>query len=523
MKKLFYVILVIGIIVCCISVEKESNFTKIDNCITYNLGQKPNNLLMTDNFDIRKKDLLIALFQGLVTEDLDGEIIPALAKEYKISEDGLGYTFTLRENLKYMDGKEINAKSFVEFFKEFLEDKDNVYANQLDCIFGAKEFREGKRSFQEVAITAKEKNVLVIRLNYKCPYFIKILSHPVYALRDYNNLKKNINNNFENTNSSGPFYIKEITKNNELILVKNDNYYNKRLVTNEKIKIKFVEDKEKALAYYELPNNNEDNIDLLVDSPINEYLRLSQEDKVISYPSNLVFYLNFNINKKSIINDINFRNAINSIISKEYYSQQISKNYAKPASLYTPKNNSSEKLFSTYGNKELAMSYLKKTKFTGKEEITFIYEEDSFNKRISDDIVKNITEDLKIKIKLVGYEKEKIKEILKNGDYDIYLHKYAPEFNDLFLYYEQWYSKSPNNIIKYNNSKYDEIYLKARYEMDEEKRYLLFRQCENLLKEDLPAAPIYYINTIICTKPNLSGIYSTSLGNIRLEYLKVIE
>jgi len=117
MKKIFYVILIIGIIICCISVEKESNFTSIDNCITYNLGQKPNNLLMTDNYNIREKDLLLALFQGLVTEDIDGEIIPALAKEYKISEDGLGYTYTIRENLKYKNGKEIDAKTFVEFFR----------------------------------------------------------------------------------------------------------------------------------------------------------------------------------------------------------------------------------------------------------------------------------------------------------------------------------------------------------------------------------------------------------------------
>jgi len=382
MKKIFYVILIIGIIICCISIEKESNFTSIDNCITYNLGQKPNNLLMTDNYNIREKDLLIALFQGLVTEDIDGEIIPALAKEYKISEDGLGYTFTIRENLKYKDGKEIDAKTFVEFFREFLEDKNNIYASQLDCIFGAKEFREGKRSFEEVAITAKEKNVLVIRLNYKCPYFMKIISHPVYTLREYDNLKKNGNNKFLNSNSSGPFYIKELNENNEIVLLKNKNYYSESSVTNEKIKIKFVEDKEKALAYYEMLNNNEDNIDLLVDSPINEYLRLSHEDKVKSFPSNTVFYLNFNITKKGIINDENFRNAINSIISKEYYSQLISKHYAKPASLYVPKSNSSEKLFSTYGNKELAMDYLSKTKFSGKEELTFIYEEDSFNKRI---------------------------------------------------------------------------------------------------------------------------------------------
>jgi peptide/nickel transport system substrate-binding protein len=91
------------------------------------------------------------------------------------------------------------------------------------------------------------------------------------------------------------------------------------------------------------------------------------------------------------------------------------------------------------------------------------------------------------------------------------------------LYYDQWYSKSPNNITRYNNSKFDEIFIKAKYETDETQRYILFRQCENILKDDLPAAPIYYINTVICTKPNIMGVYSTSLGNVKLDYLEVIE
>jgi ABC-type oligopeptide transport system substrate-binding subunit len=521
MKRLFYIILLIGILICTITIESKGNLIATNNYITYNLGAKPNNLIMTDSYDIREKDLLIALFKGLISEDIEGNISPALAKEYKVSEDGLEYTFTLREGLKYSNGDIITSKDFVEFFKSFLEDKDNVYVSQLYCIFGVKDFVDGKGDFSNVAIRAKDENTLSIRLNYSCPYFIKILSEPVYSLRDYKNLEKPSYNDRE-VRYTGPFLIEKTDKNGELNLTKNLKYYDNDDVTEEKIRVTFIDNVEEALARFEL-NDKNNNIDIMIDSPINEYLRLSLEDKVKSFPSSTVYYLNFNIHSKSLIGDINFRAALNSIFSKEYYAQQISNGFAKPASLYVPRNNTDERTFNTYGNKEIGEEYLKKTKFTGQEQLILVYEKNNFNKRVAEDLAKNILEDLRIDILCQGYEKEELGEILEKGKYDIYLNKFTPISNDLSLYYELWNSKSKENRIKYNNAEFDKLIKSARHEAEEEKRNLLYKQCEMILKNELPSVPIYYVNTLICVKPNIYGVYATALGNIRLEHISKTE
>jgi ABC-type oligopeptide transport system substrate-binding subunit len=519
MKKIFLIIILLGIIICSITIEGEIKTINSNHIITYNMIEKPNNLIMTDNSNIRQKDLLVALFQGLVSEDIEGEIKPALAEDYKVSEDGLGYTFNIKKNIRYSDGQEIYAEDFVGFFKEFLQDKNNIYAEQLDCVFGAKDFRQGKSDYSKVAISAIDNKTLLIRLNYQCPYFIDIIGQPIMTLREYNKLGNNIENLYSEIKYTGPFKIVSAKDNEGIVLSKNENYYDSNAVTKEKIRVLFIKDSEEALAYFDSKNDNSNNIDIMADSPINEYERLSLEEKINSYPSSTVYYLNFNIFSKGIVSDINFRNALNVSFSKEYYAQQISKDFAKAASVYVPMKEKNYKVFETYGDRDKAFAYLEKTKFTGNEALTVIYEEDGLNRRIVEDMAKNFSSDLKVNIVAKGYKKGELEEAIKNHQFDIYLEKFTPAYSDPYLYYDQWYSKSVNNKTKFSNAEYDSLFINAKYEKNQNRRVELFRQCDNILKNQLPSVPIYYINTAICIKPNLAGVYSTTTGNIKLEYL----
>ncbi|EQB90022.1 peptide/nickel transport system substrate-binding protein [Clostridium punense] len=521
MKKMFYAIVLIGILICSISIEGDHKEITSNNHITYNLGERPKNLIMTDSYDVRSKDLLVALFQGLVSEDFNGEIVKGIADDYKTSEDGLEYTFTIRESAAYSNGDKITAQDFVKFFKSFIDDNENIYSEQLNCIFGVQDYKRKKISFDGVAIRAKDKKTLSIRLNNKCPYFIKILSHPVYALRDYDKLNRGFDEDYSKIRFTGPFVIDNINEKKQVIISKSLNYYDKSQVTDEKIKISFIGDKEKALAYFELKDESEDSIHIMMDSPINEYQRLGEEEKIRSFPSNSVYYLNFNNDSKNLVGDINFRNAINSILSKEYYAQQISKNFAIPAAFYVPKNSANRKIFDTFANKNESIEYLKKTKITGKENFILVYEDNSYNKRIAEDLAKNILQDIEISVSPKGYKKEELEKVLKEKQYDLYLNIFNPLYSDLHLYYDMWSSKSSRNVIGYRNEKYDEVIKAAKEEIDEKQRNALYRQCDEILRQDLPSVPIYYLNTMVCIRPNITGVYATALGNIKLELLKV--
>ena len=184
MKKLLCIILIFIMMLTSGCVEKKVKPSTSRKYLVYNMGQLPKDLLMLDSDNVREKDLLLALFEGLVREDKYGEIVPAMAERFEISEDKIGYTFKLRKDIHYSDGTAIKASDFVRLFHNILLEKDNVFAEQLYCIFGAKDFSMGKVTFDKVAIVAKDDLTLEIRLNSPNDYFINILSNPVFTLRE---------------------------------------------------------------------------------------------------------------------------------------------------------------------------------------------------------------------------------------------------------------------------------------------------------------------------------------------------
>ncbi|MBD8048214.1 MAG: peptide ABC transporter substrate-binding protein [Clostridium argentinense] len=521
MKKLILAIFLAIICIFSISIEDSDKLlTKNEekNYIVYNMEKAPMNLVMTDSKDIREKDLLLALFEGVVKKDINGDIKPALAESYEISEDKIEYNFKIRQKAKYSNGKPINAEEFVKFFESFLQDEKNIYSEKFDIIFGVKDFREGKIPFSKVAITSKDDNTLCIRLNKPSNDLLNLLSNPVMGLRDYKDLKDDYKDIYNNILYSGPFIIKDMLDNGNIIIEKNSNYYNSKEVTDEKISITFIDDNEKALAYFE--TGEEEKIDIFINPPINESLRLTEENKLEGFPGNTSVYLNFNLKHKGVSKDINFRNAINSSISKDYFAQQISRDFAVAASSYGA---GKEKIFDTYGNKSLGEKFLSASNYSEDVVLKLFYENNSLEKRIAEDIVKDLEDDLSINIKIVPYEKADREKIIKEGKYDMILYIHSFNEDDEMSYFQLWSNTSEENNYGFSNNEYDSLLNKAKNEPNLEERRKIYADCEKILSEHLPSVPIYNLNTVVCRKPYIGGIQMTRDGNIIFDNIMLEE
>ena len=528
MKKIIFTVICIIAILTGISIEREKINSVNDNnidCITYNMNINPNDLQLTATDSVRDKDLLVTLFEGLVKENENGEIVPALSKEVEISDDGLEYTFKLREDIYYSSGEKITAEDFKSFFKAFLNDKNNIYASRLNCIYGAKEFREGYGDFSNVAINIKDDNILSIRLNYKCPYFINILANPVFNLRDYGSLD-NYKDNFTSIRYTGPFIVKD-AKNKEVYIEKNEKYYEADKITDEDIRITFLDSEENALAIFEKSaGTNIDgftgDIDIMMDAPISELLRLSQNSMIKRFNGSSMYYLNFNPDKEVLGGDLNFRSAINSLLSKEYGSQLICKELLTPATAYSLETEKTEQVFSSFGDAEEARKFFSKVNLTEESKVKIIYEKNNLNRRIIKDLSANIKENIDLEMVLQEYSNEELKRVIDAGDYDIVLQRFDFKYGDPIEYYENFNNTSENDIIAYDNEEYDKLIKDATYEIDEAKRKSIYEQCEKILKNQLISIPIYNINNAICIKEGIDNVYVTTIGNIRLDKVKEV-
>lgn len=513
-KKILAFIMIVMIILLGISIEKDisvvDNTNPYDKYINYNMAANPDNLKLTNSNDVREKDLLINLFQGLVREDENGKIVGALAEEFQVSEDGLEYNFKLRSDIYYSTGEKITSKDFVDFFKKFLDDENNIYRSDLDFIYGVKDYREGKGDFSQVAIIAKD-DMVTIRLNKPCPYLLEILSHPVYVLRDYDKVS-GYKSKYKEIRYTGPYIIKNIYS-KDIILAKNDKYYKAEEVTEEELRISFMDSAENALAIFEEADNKTDNkVDIMMDVPVNEVYRLKKENMIKSFEGNESLILNFNENKDKASSTIEFRTAVKDGLDRELCSETVSNSLLRPIYSSVILEEKSVEVFKPQWKSDVK-KYFKELNKDNSLKIKVVYEDKSLQRRVAKELCEDLSKETDVEFIPLGYSNEEFNKVLESGDYDIYISSFQYKYDSEFEYFKQLATEQGEENCK-------DIIDKNLYIMNRNERKGEFIQCEQILSQSLSSIPLYNINNVVCIKRNFTGIYVNTRGNIDLEKLK---
>lgn len=488
----------------------------------YNMGLFPKDLAMLEGESVRQQDLLITLFEGLVKSSGVSEevgidtIVPGIAESWNISKDELCYSFKIRDNAYWNDGTEITSKDFVDFFSYILSPSvNNVYDYQLYYVCGAKDYRNGKITFENVAIKAPNKKVLEIRLNYPCSYFLKILSEPVYCLRNFNDNLINWETDFKNIHYSGAFKIASMNIGENITLEKNEKYWNTSEVKSNKIMLTSIESSEKCLAKFKTCE-----LDMFENPPISEIEELINEQKVKLIPSHSGAGIAFNLKGSSAVKDITIRKAVATCINKSEIAEKALNDTVIPASKYIP---SSITGYNSYKGNELEKHFSNvfdvKGNIKNKLEVNtlkFVFLDSTENRRICSSIADSIHDTVGINIKLIGCSKEELKETIDNGNYDMIKIDYGGEYDSPIAFLEKWITNSKFNVYGYSNSSYDRLINQTKNEKDNKKKMLLIEKAEDTLVNDVPVIPLYYYNTVLCKRGNIEGIYITKRGNVVL-------
>ena len=164
-----------------------------------------------------------------------------------------------------------------------------------------------------------------------------------------------------------------------------------------------------------------------------------------------------------------------------------------------------------------------------------VYENKNLDSRIAKEIAKNIKENLdeiaknikghfddkdylNVNVVCKGYEKNELKEVLQQGNYNILFSRIDEEYGDSYKFFSRWTSNSKYNIYGYKNLDYDKIIEKALIEKDNKNKIAIYNEAQEILAKDLPCIPVYIANTVICKKENVKDIYATKSGNLIFDY-----
>ena len=344
--KLFYVMAFVLIILGC-SDDNDAPFstdstdsltttkTSVDNnCSSEQLADNTLNILYSDPptldphiaQDSTSASIILELYSGLVTLGTDLQIAPDLAESWTISDDGMKYTFTLRDNAKFHDGKKITASDFLWSFNRAANPSttSTTAADYLGDIIGVSDVIAGKTDTIS-GIKMIDSQTIEINIDAPKAYFLAKLTYPVAFVLDKQNLSDP--NWIEKPNGSGPFTLDEYLVGEKLVLKRNDNWH-KNIAKLDYVSMNLAGGS--AMAMYE---NCEIDITGVGTSDIERVLDPSNslnKDVVVAPLDFSQYYIGFNLNEPPF-DDIHFRQALAYSINKELIASEVLSDLVKPA------------------------------------------------------------------------------------------------------------------------------------------------------------------------------------------------
>jgi peptide/nickel transport system substrate-binding protein/oligopeptide transport system substrate-binding protein len=221
-------------------------------------------------------EAIVLTYDGLYEYDNEGRMVPALATGYTVSADGLTYTFTLRQGVKWytQDGAEyaeVTAKDFVTGLKHLLDCKGGTEYLVQGIIKNASEYLDGKvTDFSQVGIKAVNDYTLEYTLEKPTSYFITMFGYNPFApLNEAYFLSKGgeaeestYGTDPSNILYCGPYIITEFTSNSKIEYTLNENYYNKEFVNLKKITWNFNDGSDITKAYLDTKQGTRDGVSL---------------------------------------------------------------------------------------------------------------------------------------------------------------------------------------------------------------------------------------------------------------------
>lgn len=501
--------------------------TKEGSVLIWNLRTEPKTIDPQLNSAADGGHVINNTFEGLMRE-IDGKLQPAIAESCDVSEDGLTYTFHLRD-AKWSDGKPVTAQDFEYAWKRALDPnlvpEPAEYAFQLFYIKGAQDAYEGKGALEDVAITAKDDKTLEVTLNAPTPYFLALTGFYTYMPVRADVVEKDPENwarNPEKAISNGPFKVTAYAMGDRIVLERNENYWNADKVKIDKIEALMIVEESTALTAYEA-----DELDVIDQLPVQEIPRLKAEDPTFAiWPQVGTYYYIFNVNKKPV-DDIRVRRALTLAIDRKAICEKIAKGGQLPATGFTPPGlldadgNEFQKVAGDYyidpnGAKiEEAKKLLAEAGYPdgkGFPEITVIYNTQEANKAIAEAVQEMWKQNLGIHVKLQNQEWAVCQDARHHGNFTIARAGWLGDYADPMTMLDLWLSYSGNNDCQWNNKEYDE-FIEGSKLLTGKERFGLLYKAQDVMMETNIVMPIYYYTRPLMVKERVKDWQRTKMGH----------
>jgi oligopeptide transport system substrate-binding protein len=491
---------------------------------TFNNGTEVSTLDPATVTGVPEGRVLRAIFEGLVVKDpLTLAPQPGMAASWEVSEDGLTYTFHMRDDARWSDGHPVTSEDFFYSFERFLNPGTAAYyAYQLWYVRGARAYtkevdEDGApiNDFSTVGIHTEGPGTLVIELEAPTPFFVDLMGfYPLFPVS-----RRNIESaqelwpdsweirwlRAENIVTNGPYRVLHRRVNDRIRLIKNETYWDADNVALNTIDVLAIEQDATMLNVY--LTGGADLIDRVNTNVVREMME-REDFTPVPYLGTYFYRVN---TTKPPYDDVRVREALSLTIPRAQIATDIMKMGQVPAyGLVPPGMPGYTSAECRKEDTERARALLEEAGFPGGEGFPAIeihYNTSEAHAQIAQVIALAWQRDLGIRAKLRNEEWKVYLDTQNTLRFDVSRAAWIGDYVDPNTFSDMFVTGGENNKTGWGHPEYDRLITAAAATVDPAIRLEQLRQAEELLMKELPILPIYFYVTQNVVAPRLGGYY----------------
>ncbi|TKB96363.1 ABC transporter substrate-binding protein [Pedobacter cryophilus] len=483
------------------------------------------------------------IFNGLVQIDDSLQIKPCVAKSWEISADGKQYIFHLRNDVYFHDdalfpnkkGRKVNAGDFKYSFSRIIDPKT---ASSGSWIFSDKV--DGEEAF-----IATNDSTLIIQLNKPFPPFLAMLSGQYCSVIPFE-VAEHYGKEFRNHPiGTGPFKFKYWKEGEVLVLLKNENYFERdadgvQLPYLDAVKATFIPDKQTAFMEFikkkldffnSIDGSYRDDILTKSGKMTSKYEGkfqmvkgpyLNTEYLGILVDSNLAIVKNSPLKYKKI------RQAINYAINKERLVKYLRNSIGIPGSSgFIPAGmpGFDAKAVKGYSyNPAKARQLLKEAGFPNGKGMSEITLSTTTTYKDLIEFIQGELNNVGIKTKIEVNQSASLREVIAKRQVNFFRGSWIADYADGEIYLSMFYSKNyvpiGPNYTSFNHKEFDVLFEQLNFVKDDEERFKLYQKMDQLVMDEAPVVVLFYDEFINMYQNNISGFSKNAQNLVVLKKVK---
>ncbi|WP_300408517.1 peptide ABC transporter substrate-binding protein [Lagierella sp.] len=447
-------------------------------------------------------------------DDGSNELIPAAAESYEVSEDGLTYTFKLREGMKWEDGQPLTAKDFEYGIRRVADPatgSESAFLLAPIKNFNKINSSKGEVNLDELGVKAVDDSTLEVTLEAPTVYFPTLVPFRVMLPARADIIEKygeKYGSEADTVLSCGPFKLVEWTHNSRLTLEKNNEYWDAENVKLETVNLPIMTDTNTVMNSFSV--GEVDVVRTNIPEWVTKFEGMDEvKFKKVDLPS--IDYLSVN-HKDDLMKNEKIRTAINLAVDREGLAKTLSEGFVVPSQGWTPNGiqldgkEYRKEIGDSFkdlkeANKDLKALFIEGMKELGLGEdpasldITIIYTNSPRVKMINEFVQQSINTKLGTNVKLETMEWPILSGRVQKGDYQLAYLAWTADYNDPSAMLSLFTSAAAAVNTGWESADYDKIITEASQEKDSQKAMELYKEADKMIVDESVVIPLIGAST----------------------------